>query len=1751
MLSFVTNLTPKVYLFHLTFSAMARSARSVGTPLNSVRQFACRTLLVSTLLLGLLTLVATRNPAGAEPLPTVSTFASSSAGLSAPSGIAVGLDNNIYVYDHASSEVLKFSPDGTSSVFATGLITGDGTATLGFDSSGTLYFLGTNGIQKISPDGHVGPILTGGSDGCWNVRNGQGITFTPDGTVYVVERTCTNRLVRLNQDGTITIVNDVGVNSETNGNAAALTSSADGSVLYEATETGYILQISTTTGAITTIAKGLGHLTGIVVGRDGNIYAASVDQASVFEVTPAGEVSTFLREAQGLTGVAVDAVGDVYVTNVNEGKVLEGALGIPLVPSAPVNPVVLGEGNGQAVISWGASASNIPLTGYMVTATPGGATCQTTLTSCRISGLTDGSTYTFEVSAMNATGNSLISSSSPLTTGGQPSVPTGVTAYPGSGQLTINWQPSTPGNSSVDGYVAVANPGGGTCSATVLSRCVIYGLTHGGTYSVTVRALSATGNSLPSSPLSAPPVLSPNVVSVMMNPGILNPTRAVFGLDGSLYVGDNSPVNGIYKLANGARSLFVALPARPTGIASDPSGDIFSDDGQGNLLKTTPGGVVSTYSRSIGASWNDWTVAADGSIYGVNQNSGARIYRFNPVGAPDLVAAPSNIPGIATGITLDTAGNYFLATDQGGIYRVSSGNEVTTIALGLPRLGGIAVGPNGDLYTAGGTNIYQVSLDGHVDVYASVSNGLLYGPSFDSAGNLFVVHQNPTEILEVPNPTPTLPTAPQSVKSTGVDSSSATVTWNPSTSTNAPILGYTVSAIPAGPTCSSTTTSCTITGLDPTKSYSFSVVGTDFLGDSQPSVPSPSVTPGLVPSAPMGVHATAGTGAATVVWSEPVSNPDNVTGYTVTSHPSGLTCSTTSKNFCTVKGLALGEGVTFTVAATSNYGTSFPSAPSDAVIPQTLANLPFTQKDTQITQSGQRLDGCAMVVGPDGNFYIASGWDGNVWKVTPSGQATLYARGVGCPNQLASAPDGTLYAAGGNQILSISTMGEVKSIESGYYPEGVTVGPDGYLYFSNNNSVDQIDRISPNGGPWTAAFTFPNQGSLRKLTFDGNGNLFVQQDNGILELSPSGTHLQIIPNQGTQGLALSPNGDVYTISNNALWQINGAGVASTVTPINDYVYDLGFQVSGDLVMLTSNNLNLSFLTGMAPIPSTSPSGVSVASPGSGQVTISWNASTALGVPVTGYTVTASPGGATCTSTTTSCTIAGLSNGTTYTFTVVASDIVGDSDPSTASSSLTVGRTPSVPVITGTQFGQHQVTVNWTRSTVVGSGTVNYVVQAMTTDSPSQLAGTCSTTTLSCSVSGLTDGVPYTFSAVAFNASGSSTRSESTSPVVPMAAPESPTAVTALVAATGAVKVSWQLGDSNGSPLRSVVVTASPGGATCSPSDPAQSWCVVSGLTNGSLYSFSVVATNAVGSSLPSAPSNISIPMVVNKTLFPSMAPGSNLFSFNPGARSAMLGGYFWVIDNVGQLEQFSSTGSYLQSFDLGDPLNELSSDGLNLYLLPWVPNPQGVLTLFTIPVVAPVPSSGPAAPTLTSLVPGKSSLTAHWTPPSSLAGSIVGYTLTIRQGSKIAGSCSTKWSTSGCKIGNLQDLVNYSATVVAFEKTGKFTTVSSNESAPLFAIPVSPIGAPKPIFVSSPVKGSATLRWSAASSPDRENVTYLVLVTKADGTAVASRSLSGTTTSVSNLVTGVRYTATITASTPATTSGLTPSTSSSISFVER
>ena len=90
-----------------------------------------------------------------------------------------------------------------------------------------------------------------------------------------------------------------------------------------------------------------------------------------------------------------------------------------------------------------------------------------------------------------------------------------------------------------------------------------------------------------------------------------------------------------------------------------------------------------------------------------------------------------------------------------------------------------------------------------------------------------------------------------------------------------------------------------------------------------------------------------------------------------------------------------------------------------------------------------------------------------------------------------------------------------------------------------------------------------------------------------------------------------------------------------------------------------------------------PTGVS-AEAGDGQATISWTAPSYEGdSAITGYTVTASPDGNTCTTTgETSCTVTGLTNCTAYTFTVTATNSSGTGSSSGASSAVRPqGETP--------------------------------------------------------------------------------------------------------------------------------------------------------------------------------------------------------------------------------------------------------------------------------------------------------------------------------------------------------------------------------------------------------------------------------------------------------------------------------------------
>lgn len=91
-------------------------------------------------------------------------------------------------------------------------------------------------------------------------------------------------------------------------------------------------------------------------------------------------------------------------------------------------------------------------------------------------------------------------------------------------------------------------------------------------------------------------------------------------------------------------------------------------------------------------------------------------------------------------------------------------------------------------------------------------------------------------------------------------------------------------------------------------------------------------------------------------------------------------------------------------------------------------------------------------------------------------------------------------------------------------------------------------------------------------------------------------------------------------------------------------------------------------------------------------------------------------------------------------------------------------------------------------------------------------------------------------------------------------PEAPVGVTVRHTNTLAIAVSWTPGGNGGSPITGYTVAASPGTGTCTATPPATT-CNVPALSERTRYTFTVKATNAVGTSPASAASDSISPFV--------------------------------------------------------------------------------------------------------------------------------------------------------------------------------------------------------------------------------------------------------------------------------------------------
>ncbi len=261
-----------------------------------------------------------------------------------------------------------------------------------------------------------------------------------------------------------------------------------------------------------------------------------------------------------------------------------------------------------------------------------------------------------------------------------------------------------------------------------------------------------------------------------------------------------------------------------------------------------------------------------------------------------------------------------------------------------------------------------------------------------------------------------------------------------------------------------------------------------------------------------------------------------------------------------------------------------------------------------------------------------------------------------------------------------------------------------------------------------------------------------------------------------------------------------------------------------------------------------------------------------GATITNYTVTPYINGLSQTTrsgTTSPITITGLTNGTAYTFTVFATNLVGKGVASTASSAVTPATVPNVPNIVSVIGGNQQVTVSFNAPSSNGGATItsysvipyiNGVAQPTTTGSASPII-----------VTGLTNGTTYTFAVFATNRVGNGAISSVSFSVTPATVPEAPTNVS-VTSGNQQVSISFTAPSSNGgASITNYTVTPYINGVAQVTTIGATSPIIVSGLTNGTAYTFTVYASSSVGNgtasaasltvtpaTVPSVPTNVSV-----------------------------------------------------------------------------------------------------------------------------------------------------------------------------------------------------------------------------------------------------------------------------------------------------
>ena len=246
----------------------------------------------------------------------------------------------------------------------------------------------------------------------------------------------------------------------------------------------------------------------------------------------------------------------------------------------------------------------------------------------------------------------------------------------------------------------------------------------------------------------------------------------------------------------------------------------------------------------------------------------------------------------------------------------------------------------------------------------------------------------------------------------------------------------------------------------------------------------------------------------------------------------------------------------------------------------------------------------------------------------------------------------------------------------------------------------------------------------------------------------------------------------------------------------------------------------------------------------------------------------------------------------------------------------------------------------TNSSLTGGDT------ATTTES-----GTFGTGSFTANLANLTPNTTYYFRAYAVNSQGTSTGSILSTTTLAITAPSAPTSVTATAGNTDA-SISFSAPSSNGgSTITGYTVTSNPVGGTDTNSGSTALTHTVTGLTNGVSYTFTVTATNAVGTSASSTASNAVTPSTAasvstnSATSISTSTATLNGQILSTGGSDATESGFAWGTDSslTGGDTATTTLGSQTGTASFSESLTNLTPN-TTYYMRAYAVNANGTTT---------------------------------------------------------------------------------------------------------------------------------------------------------------------------------------------------------------